>query len=73
MDEMKIRSKFTKGLISKFLEKLFHRKTGCYADIQLNDISLEDTTDGMLDVHIDASFRMSNSELKSLLISKSII
>lgn len=32
MDEMKIVSKFTRGIISKALKKVIHKKTGCQID-----------------------------------------
>lgn len=40
MDEMKIVSKFTRGIISKALKMVIHKKTGYDIDIQLNEIRL---------------------------------
>lgn len=39
MDEMKIVSKFTRGIISKALKMVIHKKTGYDIDIQLNEIT----------------------------------
>lgn len=39
MDEMKIVSKFTRGIISKALKMVIHKKTGYDIDIQLNKVT----------------------------------
>lgn len=72
MDEMKIRTSFTKGLISKILKNIFHKKTGCHADIMINDISISNEQ-GTAHVHLDVCVDMSNSELKALLHSTGLI
>lgn len=38
MDEMKIVSKFTRGIISKALKKVIHKKTGWTKSLQVTEL-----------------------------------
>lgn len=40
MDEMRIVSKFTRGIISKAIKMVIRKKTGYNIDIQLNEANL---------------------------------
>jgi hypothetical protein len=51
MDEMKIVSNFTRGIISKILKKVIKKKTGYNMDIQLNSITTT-VSDGKTHVHL---------------------
>lgn len=53
MDEMKIVSKFTRGIISKALKMVIHKKTGYDIDIQLNEITTT-IADGKTHLRVDA-------------------
>ena len=53
MDEMKIVSKFTRGIISKALKMVIHKKTGYDIDVQLNEITTT-IADGKTHLHVDA-------------------
>ena len=52
MDEMRIVSKFTRGIISKAVKMVVHKKTGYDVDIQLNEVTTI-ITDGKTHLHLD--------------------
>lgn len=52
MDEMKIKSKFLTGIISKLLGRKLKKKLGCDIDIRLNEIGLT-CDDGKVHAHLD--------------------
>lgn len=72
MDEMKIRTSFTKHIVSKILNNIIRKKTGCNADLSIRDVSLENA-DGITNIHLDICVSVSNSDLKKFLHSKGII
>lgn len=65
MDELKISSKFMRGIVSKVVSKLLYKKLGYKIDIQLNDLQVR-VVDGTANVHIDADAKMNESELKKV-------
>ena len=62
MDEMKIVSKFTRGIISKALKMVIHKKTGYNVDIQLNEITTT-IADGKTHLHVDVDAEIGKEEL----------
>ena len=69
MDEMKIESKFARGLTSKLFEKVLRNKLGCDVEVQLNGLRvniLEDKTQVHLDVDLGASKEEVGKLLKSI-------
>lgn len=66
MDEMKIVSKFTRGIASKILKTVIHKKTGYEVDIQLNEITIT-ISDGKTHLHVDAE--INKDELMKILKS----
>lgn len=52
MDEMKIKSKFLTGVISKLLRKTLSKKLGDDIDIRVNEIGFT-CDDGKVHVHLD--------------------
>lgn len=68
MDEMKIVSKFTRGIISKALKMVIHKKTGYNVDIQLNEINTT-ITDGKTYLHVDVDAEIGKEELTNILKS----
>lgn len=66
MDEMKITSKFTAGLLSKILTKILKRKLGCGIYICLNSITVS-VVDGKMHAHMDADCDIPKEELPKLL------
>jgi hypothetical protein len=54
MDEMRIVSKFTRGLISHILQKVIAKKTGCNTYIQLNEVTVNMGENTHIHVDIDA-------------------
>jgi hypothetical protein len=64
MDEMKIVSKFTRRLISKILRHMLIKKTGCDADIQLNDLAV--CIDEKAHIHVDIEADISKDDLLML-------
>lgn len=68
MDEVKIVSKFTRGVISKLIKAVLHKKLGYNVDIQLNEVNAT-ITDGKTHVHLDADAELDKDELVRILKS----
>lgn len=68
MDEMKIVSKFTRGIVSKILKTVIHKKTGYDVDIQLNEITTT-ISDGKTHLHLDVDAELNKEELMNILKS----
>lgn len=66
MDEMKIVSGFTRGIISKLVKVLLRKKLGYDIDIQLNKIDVT-IVDGKSHVHLDLDAELEKEELLKLL------
>lgn len=66
MDEVKIVSGFTKGLISKLLRTVLRKKTGCDVNLQLNDFNIT-ISDGKTRVHLDLDAELEKDEIIKLL------
>lgn len=68
MDEMRLESKFTTGLVSKIAKKVVRNKFGYDVDIWLNGLRttvIEDKTH----VHLDVDLELTKEELDKLLKS----
>jgi hypothetical protein len=65
MDEMRIVSKFTRGLISKILQRVIAKKTGCNTNIQLNEVTVNIGETAHIHVNIDAD--ISKLDLQTLM------
>lgn len=68
MDEMRIVSKFTRGIISKALKMVVHKKTGYNVDIQVNEITTT-INDGKTHLHVDIDAELEREELIKILKS----
>lgn len=68
MDEMRIVSKFTRGIISKAIKMVIHKKTGYNIDIQLNE-AITTISDGKTHLHLDIDAELNKDELMSILKS----
>lgn len=68
MDEMRIVSKFTRGIISKAVKMVVHKKTGYDVDIQLNEVTTT-ITDGKTHLHLDVDADLEREELIKILKS----
>lgn len=68
MDEMRIVSKFTRGIISKILKTVIHKKTGYNVDIQLNKITAS-VYDEKTHLHLDIDAELNKEELTKILKS----
>lgn len=68
MDEMKLASKFTRGIVSKLLNKVIKKNTGYDINIQLNEVTAT-MTDGKTHLHMDIDAEISKEELIKLLKS----
>ena len=68
MDEMRIVSKFTRGIISKALKMVVHKKTGYNVDIQVNEITTT-INDGKTHLHVDVYAELERDELIKILKS----
>lgn len=65
MDEMKIKSPFTTGLVSDLIRRLIAKKMGCDIGIQLNDIEVT-ITDGKAHVRLKAECDIGKEEILNL-------
>lgn len=65
---MKIESKFTRGIVSKFIKKIVRDKLGYNIDIQLNKFRTT-VIDEKTHVHLDVELDLSKEELDKLLKS----
>ncbi len=68
MDEMKIESKFTTGLVSKIVRGAVRKKLGYDVDIQLNKFRTT-VIDEKTHVHLDVDLELNKDELNKLLKS----
>lgn len=65
---MKIESKFTRGIVSKFIKKIVRDKLGYNIDVQLNKFRTT-VIDEKIHVHLDVELDLSKEELDKLLKS----
>jgi hypothetical protein len=63
VDELKIKSGFMRGVVSKLVEKAIHKKFGYKVDIQINDIDVV-VTDGKAHIHLNADGEIDSNEFK---------
>lgn len=68
MDEMRIVSKFTRGIISKAINMIIRKKTGYNIDIQLNE-AVTTVSDGKTHLHLDVDAELNKDELMNILKS----
>lgn len=66
MDEMKIVSKFTTGMISKLLKVMLHKKLGYDMDIRLNEVTAK-IDNGKTHIHLDVDAELEKDELTKIL------
>ena len=67
MDEMKITSKFTTGLVSKLLTSLVRKKLGYDICIELNNVSMKVVND-LVSLHVDADVEVEQEVLTDILL-----
>ena len=68
MDEMKIESKFTTGIVSRIARKVVRNKLGYDMDIRLNGMRTT-VLDDKTHVHLDLDIELDKEELNKLLKS----
>ena len=68
MDEMRIVSKFTRGIISKAIKMIIRKKTGYNIDIQLNE-AVTTVSYGKTHLHLDVDAELNKDELMNILKS----
>lgn len=66
MDEMKIVSKFTTGVISKLLKFTLRKKLGYDIDIRLNEVTAK-VDNGKTHIHLDVDAELEKDELTKIL------
>ena len=66
MDEVKVMSKFMKGIISRLVNNTIRKKLGYNFDIQLNELYVS-ITDGKAHIHLNANAEIDNGELSKIL------
>lgn len=65
---MKIVTKFTRGLISKFVKMMLQKKLGYDIGIQLNEMNVT-INDGKAQVHLNVDAELNKDELTKILKS----
>ncbi len=65
MDELKIKTKFMRNMLSKILETMLCKKTGYKVKIQLNAIQVS-ITEEKAHIHIDVDGEMNVDEFKKI-------
>ncbi|WP_322180304.1 CTP synthase [Neglectibacter caecimuris] len=68
MDEMKIGSKFTTGIISKLVSMVIRKKLGYEVELKLNEVNAT-VIDGKTHVHLDVDAELDKEELMKILTS----
>ena len=68
MDEMKIGSKFTTGIISKLVSMVIRKKFGYDVQLKLNEVTAT-VNDGKTHVHLDVDAELTKEELNKILTS----
>ena len=63
MDELKIKTKLMRGMLSKIIEMMINKKTGYKVKIQLNDIDVSITED-IAHIHLDVDGDVNANDLK---------
>lgn len=63
MDELKIKTKLIRGMLSKLIEMSIRKSTGYKVKIQLNDIDVT-ITDDVAHVHLNVDGDISTDEFK---------
>ncbi len=66
MDEMRIVSKFTRGIISKVVRKTLKKKTGYDVGVQVNELNVA-ITDGRAHIHLNVDAELNKEELMKIL------
>ena len=66
MDEMKIGSKFTTGILSKLITMLIRKKFGYDVELKLNEVNVT-VIDGKTHVHLDVDAELEKDELMKIL------
>lgn len=67
MDEMKIKSTFITGIISKLIRKVVKKKVGCDVNIHINELTADTNDNGKTHIHLDIDAEMDKEELMKLL------
>ncbi|MBQ0089535.1 MAG: hypothetical protein KBT27_09415 [Prevotellaceae bacterium] len=69
MDLLKIaiNTSFMKGLVSKTLARVMHNKIGIGPEIDIHELSLKNTQDGLVEVRVDTTLTLTHDELEFLL------
>lgn len=68
MDELKIKSKFMRNLLTKVISKMIQKKCGYKIDIQLNDLDIT-VIDGKAHLHTDIDLEIDNNEFMKIVKS----
>ena len=71
MDEMKIGSKFTTGIISKLIGMVIRKKFGYEVTLKLNEVNAT-VIDGKTHVHLDVDAELDKEELMKILSPREI-
>lgn len=66
MDEMRVSSKFTTGILSKLLERVIRKKLGFDVAFNLNEVDVT-ISNGKAQIHLDAFADVEKDELMKLL------
>lgn len=65
-DELSIKTDFMKGILSKVINKVLKKKSGCDIAVQVNELSMDDKNK-KVHVHLSVDAEMSMGDLEKLL------
>ena len=68
MDELRVSSKFMRGIITKMVSKMIYKKLGYKVNIELNGIEVK-VIDGMAHLHLDVDAEINKDELMKVIKS----
>ncbi len=71
MDELKLSSKFMKGVISKIVKAMIKKNFGCDVNVSIEDFGIT-FADGKAHVHLNADAEMNGNEITKFLTTMGI-
>lgn len=68
MDELKLQTKFMRGIVAKLISKAISKKFGCDISIQINELELENK-DGKVHIHANLSGEAKTDDIATIVKS----
>ena len=68
MDELKLRTKFLKGIVAKIISKAISKKFGCDINILIDELEIENK-DGKVHIHANLRGEANTSDIATIIES----